>query len=211
MDRFILKQCPRLCSLVSLSLVATVLLASVPDALRAQGIDMTGDTLTISNWASIGGGNTSLGTSLGVGDFNYTTNRSLAVGMGTTATDASIALGDTTTASSTSFATGFMAAAYSTSAAMGICTLASGYGSFSAGYSTTAQSYASFVVGRYNRTSVYYNDYDWEPTDPLFVVGNGTGVDNDPNAQRDALVVYKNGNVRISKAQGDISMGAFAQ
>lgn len=47
----------------------------------------------------------------------------------------------------------------------------------------------------------------WIATDPLFVVGNGSSAANPNNA----FTIYKNGNVIISKAQGDILMGEFGQ
>lgn len=72
------------------------------------------------------------------------------------------------------------------------------------GYTTTAASYNSFVVGRNNVGGG--NTTSWVASDPLFEVGNGTY-----SAPSNAFVVYKNGRVRIPKAQGDISMGAFGQ
>jgi hypothetical protein len=45
----------------------------------------------------------------------------------------------------------------------------------------------------------------WQPKDPLFVVGNGA----DANNKNNALAVYKDGTVTMSKAQGDILMGQF--
>lgn len=61
------------------------------------------------------------------------------------------------------------------------------------GYSTTAESYACFVVGRFNRNSSSYSKTIWVPTDPLFVVGNG----QDSQKTGNALTVLKNGNVGI--------------
>ena len=61
------------------------------------------------------------------------------------------------------------------------------------------------VVGRYNI------DILMSPgslADPLFVVGNGTGLGNPPT-RSNALVVYGDGKVIIPKRQGDISMGEF--
>jgi hypothetical protein len=61
------------------------------------------------------------------------------------------------------------------------------------GYSTTAESYACFVVGRFNRNSASYSKTTWVPTDPLFVIGNGANSQKVANA----LTVLKNGNVGI--------------
>ena len=61
------------------------------------------------------------------------------------------------------------------------------------GVSTTAKSYALFVVGRYNRISSSYSPNTWVATDPLFVIGNG----QDAQKVNNAMTVLKNGNVGI--------------
>ncbi|MCE9538483.1 MAG: hypothetical protein K8R85_04590 [Bacteroidetes bacterium] len=79
------------------------------------------------------------------------------------------------------------------------------------GISTTAQSYASLVIGRYNRVSSTYSTNSWVPTDPLFVVGNGQNSQKTGNA----LTVLKNGRVGIGTPTpvnifdvvGEISIG----
>jgi len=68
-------------------------------------------------------------------------------------------------------------------------------GLFSAafGRSTTAQSYASFVIGQYNISTGADHSNSWSfPKEPLFVIGNGTNT-----AAHNALTVLKNGNVGI--------------
>ncbi len=70
---------------------------------------------------------------------------------------------------------------------MGISTLASGSYSTAMGYNSTAQSYASLVLGRYN-TLVGLSD-EWNMWDPVFVIGNGSSEDSRSNA----MTVYKNG------------------
>lgn len=77
------------------------------------------------------------------------------------------------------------------------------------GRNTSAASAYSFVTGRNN--AVEGNATTWVETDPLFVIGNGTGVASDPAnvKNRNALTVYKNGDVKITKRQGDILMGEF--
>jgi len=62
------------------------------------------------------------------------------------------------------------------------------------GYSTTAESYACFVVGRFNRNSASYSKTAWVPTDPVFVVGIGANSEKSGNA----LTVLKNGNVGVA-------------
>ncbi len=79
------------------------------------------------------------------------------------------------------------------------------------GYATTAESYACFVVGRFNRNSASFSKTTWVPTDPLFVVGNGQNLQKTANA----LTVLKNGNVGIGTptpvnrfdVSGEISVG----
>lgn len=73
-----------------------------------------------------------------------------------------------------------------------------------AGNTMTAGSYLitydenSTVVGQWNIDT---------GGDEAFVVGNGTGSGD----KRNALEVYKNGDVIVPKAQGDIDMGIFGQ
>jgi hypothetical protein len=82
--------------------------------------------------------------------------------------------------------------------------------SFAAGYGAHALSYGSFVVGA-SASSGSENPTEWVDTDPHFVVGYGTGVYEDPVEVRNrtAFVIYKNGNARFTKRQGDILMGEF--
>ena len=99
---------------------------------------------------------------------------------------------------------------------MGRATEADGVNSTAAGEGSVASSRGSFVVGRHN---VAEGDAsDWVETDPLFVVGNGTGDSEDlPEVQsRNAFVVYKNGDIEMAgkvtmPPQGDISMGEFGE
>jgi len=56
---------------------------------------------------------------------------------------------------------------------------------------TTAQSYNSFVIGRYNVISGTTNT--WLNTEPLFIIGNG----ENSSARSNAVTVLKNGNVGI--------------
>jgi len=80
---------------------------------------------------------------------------------------------------------------YSTT--MGTSTTASGNISTAMGTDTTAQAFASLVIGRFNIISGTTDS--WVSTDPLFVIGNGTG----PGAGdlSNALTVLKSGNVGI--------------
>jgi hypothetical protein len=134
------------------------------------------------------GGNVALGVYTNAGGFTGAT-----------------AMGEYTTASSQgATAMGFHTTANQTGAtAAGAYTLANGQYATSLGYSTTATSYASTVVGRFN--VIQGTSYGWFDTEPLFVVGNGT----DAQHPKDALVVKKNGDVVVTKRQGDIMMGEF--
>lgn len=130
----------------------------------------------------------------GSAHYNYTT----AMSMGT-------AYGDYSTAMSGGTSYGTYATAMSGGNTLAVQSVAIG--------PVTANSFRSVVVGSYNTASgVTPGNASWRPTDPIFVIGNGTGdYDNDPPeiANRDALVVLKNGSVKITKRQGDIVMGDF--
>ncbi len=118
---------------------------------------------------------------------------STAMGESTTAFGFnSTAMGESTTASgSVSTAMGYNTTASGpTSTAMGAFTIASGIVSTSMGISTTAQAYGSLAIGRYNIVSGSVNS--WIPTEPVFVIGNGTF-----ETPSNALTVLKNGRTAI--------------
>jgi hypothetical protein len=79
------------------------------------------------------------------------------------------------------------------SSTYGLYTTAFGSYSSSFGNWTTAQSVCSFVIGQYNYNPGTYSSSSWIPTDPVFVIGNGTST-----LPANALTVLKNGNVGIS-------------
>lgn len=78
------------------------------------------------------------------------------------------------------------------SVALGEFSTASGDYATSIGYNSTAQSYGSLVMGRYN--TIIGISSTWVGTDPLLVVGNGTNSDMRSNA----LTLLKNGNLTIA-------------
>lgn len=161
-----------------------------------------GDYTTATGWASV-----ALGMST-----NATGYWATALGFLTTASgDRSLAVGGSSTASGTgSFAQGFnTVASGSTSVALGQSSISSGNYAFSSGYYVAAVSAYSAVFGRFN--AIEGSGTAWSETDPLFVIGNGTGVTTDPPnvKSRNALTVYKNGDIKITKRQGDIEMGGF--
>lgn len=71
------------------------------------------------------------------------------------------------------------------------------------GLSTSAQSYASFVVGQFNRNPGTFSTTTWVPTEPLFVIGNGLPFQDGEailglgSNTSNAFTVLKNGNVGI--------------
>lgn len=70
---------------------------------------------------------------------------------------------------------------------------AQGLHSTALGFGTTAPSFASFVVGSFNRNPTVFSATNWLYTDPLFVIGNGQGADKPSTA----FTVLKNGYVGI--------------
>ncbi|MBK9151784.1 MAG: hypothetical protein IPM26_12665 [Saprospiraceae bacterium] len=159
-----------------------------------------GESNTASGSVStaLGSANTASGyASTALGESNTASgNASTALGQGNTASgNASTALGYFNTASGHySTALGYFNTAsghYST--ALGYLNTASGSASTALGYNNTAKASHSFVVGRYNDTIAGSNPNFWVPTDPLFMVGNGSSSTQRSNA----VTVYKNGNTDI--------------
>lgn len=132
--------------------------------------------------SAFGSGNTSSGT------------RSFAIGNGTTASGTNaIAAGYQTRATGdNSLAIGYQDTTSGTGTFVsGYQTSARGAYSVALGYRTIARAYASFVIGRYN--TFVTTSTAWNSTDQLFVAGNGTSA----AAKNDALVLYKNGNMKL--------------
>ena len=97
------------------------------------------------------------------------------------------------------------------SVAMGRNTIASGYHATAFGSNThatawyatamgngtSAVSNSEIAIGRYNTTYIPLGGTrNWEPTDRLFVIGNGTGKTK--TLRSNALVMLKNGNTTVS-------------
>lgn len=83
------------------------------------------------------------------------------------------------------------------SLALGNFTRAIGDRSTTMGYNTRAKSFGSVVIGQYNDTTST-NSINWEPTDPVFVIGNGLS----PAARRNAFIITKEGQTGINIATG---------
>lgn len=77
------------------------------------------------------------------------------------------------------------------STAMGYNTTASGKNTTAVGTNTTAQAFGSTVLGQYNEISGTTGS--WITTEPVFVVGIGTGTTSRVNA----MTILKNGNIGI--------------
>ena len=62
------------------------------------------------------------------------------------------------------------------------------------GSNATADAYAQLTIGRYNLPTGTENPGNWNNADPLFVIGNGTGLGA---SRANAMTVLKNGNVGV--------------
>ncbi len=183
-----------------------------PDSVGTNSFSSGFESKAVGNWSqALGYKAIARGEySTAIGLNAETNNRnSFAFGEGTKAIGGlSTAMGYYTKASGmSSYANGYCTVASgSPSTALGTATLASGnfstaMGFYSKargssttamGYDTDAPSYCETVVGAYNTIYVPLGEYEWKPTDRLFVIGNGTG-----SLRSDALTVLKNGNVGI--------------
>lgn len=130
---------------------------------------------------------------------NASGQTSTALGAFTTASGTtSIAMGGSSTASGTiSTAMGGSTIAsgdYST--AMGGSTIASGNYSTAIGVNTTSESYGQTTIGSHNLPKGAENPSSWITTDPLFVIGNGTGSGA---SRSNAMMVLKNGQTGFGR------------
>ncbi len=172
-----------------------------------------GNNNTASGFASIalGSENTVIGAGSFSSGFSNTCNgtystafgglntafgdRSFVIGNGCYAEGMnSVAMGEGARAlGQNSFAVGFQdTAKVLGSVAMGYKTSAKGYYSTASGYITSVGAYAGFVIGRYNAANGG-SATGWSAADPLFIAGNGSSA----ALKNDALVLYKNGNMKL--------------
>lgn len=180
--------------------------ASGPDSLAF------GNSSIASSFWAVAGGFRSMATggySLAMGMSAY------AAGAGDVAFGSSDATGGYAFSAGSGIASGYSSVAFGSSTASAQYAVASGWQSIAAGYNSSASGFGvtaasaySAVFGRYN--IVEGNSTTWVQSDPLFVIGNGTGLPSDPaeTRNRNALVVYKNGKIKMDR-QGDILMGEF--
>lgn len=157
-------------------------------AFRAGEVDSTQwDNSNVGNYSTAFGDRT---RASGWGSF--------AAGEGNIAAgDYSFSMGSWSTASAySSVAMGENANALNQySYAFGSDATASGAFSFAMGTDVTAESYAQITVGRHNLPKGGENPNLWVATDPIFVVGNGTGLGA---SRSSALMILKNGNIGVA-------------
>ena len=172
-----------------------------------KGLLITGTDNAASTVPNLGGGNRMMfypgKGAFRAGSVNGTLWDNANVGRYSSATGA-----DTKAAGSYSTAMGYVTTASgAASTAMGYNTIASGLvstaignaGQANADYSTaigetvTTNSWASTSLGRHNDPIVTSPSTSWILTEPLLIVGNGTGAADKKNA----LVILKNGNAGI--------------
>ncbi|NOQ27143.1 MAG: hypothetical protein GQ564_17420 [Bacteroidales bacterium] len=150
----------------------------------------TGNTASASYAFATGSGTQAAGQgSLSSGQFTTASgDNSLVIGYGT----------ETTANGDNAFAAGLntIASGYG-SMASGESTQAVGKYSVALGYNTIAPSYGCVVIGKWNETTSGTST-SWNPpnngTDPIFIIGNGL---NGGGFENDALIVYRNGNMKI--------------
>jgi hypothetical protein len=117
-----------------------------------------------------------------------------------TAMSNGVAYGLFSTAMSAGSAHGYFATAMSYGVAGGHFSTAitggitSGNYSFAAGQNALADSYSSTSLGRYNKS--WGSSYNWVENDPLFLVGNGTGISS--TLASNAITTLKNGQTTLT-------------
>lgn len=164
-------------------------------------------------------------SSVSVGDMylgSFSGRNSMAVGSGNilsgnnsfAAGYASSAAGSASVALNSGIAAGNYSTAVNGGATSGSYAFAQGGGTASGSYAAgfggaSAASAYSVAVGQFNATVDYAGSpvsaTTWVANDPVFSVGIGASS----TSRKDALVVYKGGQVKIPKRQGDIIMGEF--
>jgi len=78
--------------------------------------------------------------------------------------------------------------------AMGVSNTASGFASTAMGLRNKARSYGETAIGLYNTDYTPNSTTNFDSSDRLFVIGNGTSL----IARSDALIIFKNGDATLS-------------
>ncbi len=166
------------------------------EAVANTSFATTNGTANASGSVAMIGGTTNGIYSVAMGG-TTTGDHAVSMGLGTTAAAYSVAMGYLSTASGQdSVAMGQNTSALKLgSIAMGLNSVASGSGAVALGKDVFARSYGEVAFGLYNTDYVANNDVDFDPTDRIFVIGNGTGPATGDRS--DALVILKNGNIGI--------------
>lgn len=168
-------------------------------------IAMNGEAIGACSTAMSAGtadGYCSTAMTLGHASGEYSTAMSLggASSFSSTAMSSGYAYGEMSTAMSSGYAYGDMSTAMSASNAVGDYSTAlsngtaSGMYSMAAGFIATATSYTSASFGRYNKT--WGSATAWVETDPLLLVGNGTG--ESALLTSNAITTLKNGQTMLT-------------
>jgi len=146
-------------------------------------------------------GESSAAMSFGEAYGNYSTALSggYTSGNSSTAMSYGFASGDSSTAMSSGSAVGHGSTAFSAGSAAGYYSTAMSGGSASGSYSlaaglyANASSYSSSAFGRYNTT--WGSASEWVETDPLLLVGNGSG---EVELNSNAITTLKNGQTTLT-------------
>jgi hypothetical protein len=80
--------------------------------------------------------------------------------------------------------------------AYGYDPFAGGNYAYSIGFGTVSRSLVETVMGSYNIVPTTFDAITWQPTDPIFTIGNGPNFVQRSNA----LTIYKNGNHKIGNS-----------
>jgi Chaperone of endosialidase/Head domain of trimeric autotransporter adhesin len=186
-------------------------------------------TASGGNSTAMGGNTTASGTSSTASGYYSTASGNTAIAMGSLSTasgDYSVALGNSSASGFGAVAIGLGSGAsnygasvigdhsYATgyrATALGYSNTAAGYGSTTMGYKLQANSAYSTSIGNQNNPLVAVPQTsigDWNLADPLFIIGNGDP--NFPAVKTNALVVFKNGNLKYTGTLSSGTCGATA-
>lgn len=199
---------------------ALLLLAALLLALPARAQNLTGSTLAIGTGnaaqpkSAVIGNNNQLAASsatlnLLAGESNWinsgTANLAVGTGNGLVSTGSSVLLGSWNSSngalSSLIVGTGNYHVSSDTS-------LTAGYNNYSTGWIQTLLGHGliSGTVGAGGNPCVVVGTFNVDKAEQRFVVGNGT----DATHRANAFEINRNGDIKMGKPQGDISMGEFA-
>jgi hypothetical protein len=203
-------------------LTTTILTLAVPAlvigaAFTDLDVGMVNNSATFQS-AAIGTNNTATQLSTSIGSSNYAAYRSTSTGGSNIAHDLSFASGHSNSVYNLSAAIGYWNDVNTVSGqhprhsvAIGLSNYIVGNSSLAAGSSNIIEADNAMTFGRgLVSTAVdatVVGTYNTDKTGLRFAIGNGTGPAAATRAN--ALEVYANGDIIMTKPQGDISMGEF--